>query len=454
MVAAMSTIQAITIIDMLTYLICHDTLAVVQFRYFLFVYWSRFLRVITSIIIGIDVKYLSERYSMLGLFQHRKRSRQLATVVMFSLVGGILAGCGAPSTNTLSQATSISIPTTPPSQSAPDATAVATSTSAAAAIETPTTAVISEATTTAAESATAVTFPLQLTDATSQQVTFASPPKIGCIWYGCMEALADLGVPVYAAAMSQEDTTSVFLSPAGPPTHLIADESNPELWTAAGVDTLITRVPPSPDDDALKQAAPFFYLHHPSYGESSQTGYQAYIEDLRLMGQLTDKPEAAAQAVARFDTALQTLRGLATPETKNISVAVLFQGDGYQMVGPGNPFCVVLADVGLGRCVGEGGAYQEISAEAFLGINPDWIIYQSGDASYKDRKDPVWPQLKAVTAGQVYDAQGNRYYCCSLRGLIHALQEYVHYVLPEAGIPAPGKLDIFDPTKSPLVTPR
>ena len=41
-------------------------------------------------------------------------------------------------------------------------------------------------------------FPLTITDATGQEFTFDAPPKIGCYWYGCFEALADLGVPVYA----------------------------------------------------------------------------------------------------------------------------------------------------------------------------------------------------------------------------------------------------------------
>ncbi len=152
------------------------------------------------------------------------------------------------------------------------------------------------------------------------------------------------------------------------------------------------RVPVDPARDALKAAAPIFYLHHPSYGRSSQAGYQAFIENLRIVGRLTGKPEAAEAAIGRFETALTNLKQLSTPETAAQSVAVLFNGDGYTAIGPENPFCVALAEVGLGNCVGQGAASVEINAEEFLSLNPDWIVYQFGEQPYKDRSDPVWSQ--------------------------------------------------------------
>ncbi|MEX1021128.1 MAG: ABC transporter substrate-binding protein, partial [Litorilinea sp.] len=218
-------------------------------------------------------------------------------------------------------------------------------------------------------------------------------------------------------------------------------------------DLILMRVPVNPDHEPLKAAAPIFYLHHPSYGESAQSGYAAFVENLRLVSQLTGQPDAAEVAIARFDTVLENLRAISTPETHTLSVAVLFQGEGYRVIGPGNPFCVALAAAQLGQCVGEGDASYEINAEEFLGLDPDWLIYQSGDGSYQDRTDPVWSELSAVKEGRVYDALGNRYYCCSLRGLIHALQEYVHYVVPDANIPAPGPWLDFDPVQSPLLQP-
>ena len=294
-------------------------------------------------------------------------------------------------------------------------------------------------------------FPLTITDAAGQEFTFDAPPRIGCWWAGCTEILADLGLVAHAAGYDEETAKSIFAYPQGLPPQQIADTQNPELWAAAEVDIVIMRVPVAPEHDAYKLATPVFYLHHPSYGESAQSGYDAFLENLRIVGQLTGKPEAAAAAIARFTTDLDTLRSLSTPEIAAQTVAVLFQGDGYRMIGPGNPFCVALAEAELGTCIGEGAASYEVNAEEFLGLDPDWIVYQTGDTSYQDRADPIWAELSAVKAGQVYDATNNRYYCCSTRGLILALQDYANHVLPAGTVPATGPQGEFDPTQSPLV---
>ncbi|MBI1298527.1 ABC transporter substrate-binding protein [bacterium] len=293
-------------------------------------------------------------------------------------------------------------------------------------------------------------FPLTITDAAGQEFIFDAPPKIGCYWYGCYEALADLGVPVYAGSLAPEELESVFYMPVGPPINLITDDTNPESWAAADIDLFMTRVPDDAYYDAMRQVAPFFFLHHPSYGESDQQGYRSYLENLRILGLLTGQPEAADAAIARFETAMTNLKALSTPELAATTVAMLFEGEGYGITPPDNPFCVALAEVGLGQCVGEGIESWEINAEEFLAQNPDWIGYQTWGGSYQDRTDPVWSQLTAVKEGRVFDA-GHRYYCCSARGLIHSFQEYVSHVIPEAGIPVPGPVETFDPLQSPLV---
>lgn len=296
-------------------------------------------------------------------------------------------------------------------------------------------------------------FPLTITDAAGQEFTFDVPPRIGCWWAGCTEILADIGLVAHAAAYDEESAKSIFAYPHGVPPQQIADTQNPELWAAAEVDIVIMRVPVASEHAAYKLATPIFYLHHPSYGESAQSGYEAFIENLRIVGQLTGKPAAAEAAIVRFTTALDTLRSLSTPAIAAQTVAVFFQGDGYRMIGPGNPFCVALAEAALGNCIGEGAASYEVNAEEFLNLDPDWIVYQTGEASYEDRTDPIWAELRAVKAGQVYDATNNRYYCCSARGLILALQDYANHVLSAGVVPATGPQDDFDPTQSPLVQP-
>lgn len=350
--------------------------------------------------------------------QLQSRNLQTAFLVLLSTLMLIVSACAAPAT-----------PATAPATVAPVAPAA-------------------DATT-----ATETRFPLTITDAVGQEFTFDAPPKLGCWWAGCTEMLADLGVPAHAASVTEETSQSVFLYPVGLPPQNVADTQNPELWAAAEVDLILMRVPADPAQEPLKAAAPIFYLHHPSYGESAQSGYQAFVENLHLLGQLTARPAEAEAAIARFMTVMDNLRALSTPETAAQTVAVLFQGEEYRMIGPGNPFCVALAEVGLGQCVGEGNASYELNAEEFLSLDPDWLVYQFGDGSYADRTDPVWSQLTAVKEGRVYDAKNHRYYCCSLRGLILALQEFAHYTLPEANIPDPGPWLDFDPLQSPLVQP-
>ncbi|MBL1421616.1 MAG: ABC transporter substrate-binding protein [Alphaproteobacteria bacterium] len=292
-------------------------------------------------------------------------------------------------------------------------------------------------------------FPVTVTDAAGIEHTFNQPPKIGCDWYGCIEIMADFDLQIQASEDS--GAQNVFYTPAGLPKYIIEDYTNPEHWANAEVEVIMTRVPVSDEMQALTIAAPVFYLHHPSYGESDQSGFQAYIKNIELIGQLTGEVEKAAAAKARFNAVISNLKARATDETRNQKIAILFgRDDTFRGIGKGNPFCALIAEIGLGECVIEGSKNAEVNAEEFLKLDPDWIAYSGGEKSYKDRKDPVWGRLNAVKNNQVFDTAGNRYYCCSTRGLIHALQDFSHYTL-DNDIRLPGKLEDFDPTKSPLV---
>lgn len=290
-------------------------------------------------------------------------------------------------------------------------------------------------------------FPVTFTDAAGVEHTFETAPKIGCLWSGCTELFADLNVQPYAAW----EGDSVFEFPAGPAMHVVEDDSNPELWAAVDIDVIITRVPFHTWSEQLADVASIVHLHHPSYGESSQTGYGAYVENLKIFGQLTGENDAAEAAIARFDAMVANLKELATDETAKIEVAAIWSSDEtneYWSIGTVNPFCVLIAEIGIGKCApNEDIGEVEMNAEAFLALDPEWILYMNGGSENRD--DPVWNRLSAVQNGQVIDA-GDRVYCCSTRGLIHAFQQYTHFVIDET-VPAPGNLDDFDPTQSPLV---
>lgn len=302
-------------------------------------------------------------------------------------------------------------------------------------------------------------FPLTITDAAGQKFTFDAPPKIGCDWLGCHEILAELGVVPQASYFGGRP--SQFLTPVGVPPYIIEDWMNPEAWVAAEVDLLIKRGPATPKDDALAAAVPIFRMHFSPGGTTAITGIAAYYENTRLLGQLTDKPDAAEAMIARFEAVQAKLRSLATDETRALRIAAIFADPAvYYALGHDNPFCTVLADAGLGQCM-EAGWWEEVNAEAFLSYNPDWIIYMdqnwpalvdAEEATFTDRTDLIWSQLTAVKGGRVYKSATQRFDCCSTRMLTHALQDYVSHILPDVRIPAPGPLADFDPTQSPLVT--
>ena len=296
----------------------------------------------------------------------------------------------------------------------------------------------------------ASTFPVTIKDAAGIEHHFTSPPKIGCEWSGCVEVLADIGIKPYAVANAlQEELRSTFYYPLGKPKYNIEDSKNPEDWAAADVDVILTRLPSSRTSLSLNAAAPVFHLHHPGFSKSNQTGYHAFIENIKLVGLLTGESEKALAALQRFKGMIANLKAKGTDETGRLTVAVIGSNNRFNPLGPESPFCSLIHELNLGLCLGEGGEKQQLNAEMFLKWNPDWIVYGAGNR-YQDRNTPIWKRLGAVRKGQIYNAQGNRYYCCSTRGLIHAMQEYTHKVI-DKNVPAPGNVLEFVVENSPLI---
>lgn len=305
-----------------------------------------------------------------------------------------------------------------------------------------------------------VTYPLEIADATGALRTFTTPPeRIGCWWLGCMEVMADLGVVPHAAEAA---SSGPFFYPAGEPAVKISDAFSVEEWAAADLDLIVTDLSGFGDNqDAFEQVAPVFYLHTPFYvgSEEKLRGSDAYVENLRLMGQILDRADEAEAAIERFDSLVGALKERAPEAAADTVLSALWgSNEGqYFLLEANGPFCAVLEDDLLGRCIDEEG---EINAEAYLAIDPDWIAYIAfGTDSWRTRPaDPVWGKLSAVSKSQVYDSNGRgngvtRIFCCSLRGLEHALLEYANEVWgDEGGVPDPGPAYDYDPMRNPLTT--
>lgn len=302
-------------------------------------------------------------------------------------------------------------------------------------------------------------YPLTITDAAGQEFTFDAPPRLGCIWTGCVEAAAAIGLTLTASVVSDEQSLWPFYG-GGSVEQSVTDWTNPEEWAAIEVDAILASVAGlgAPVTTALDAAAPIFYLHYDAFtGDAAPGalgGNDSYLENLRILAQIADDEAAGAAAIGRFETMRDNLAALATPETAEQTIAVLFGFDGYASLGPTSAFCALLSETGHGTCVGEGiGAI--LNSEGFLDLDPDVIIATSfggtNTVENREENDPVWPLLTAVQNGEVYRTDRAQFYCCSASAQIMMAHEYVALLLPDAGIERPDET-IFDPAQSPLAT--
>jgi ABC-type Fe3+-hydroxamate transport system substrate-binding protein len=306
-----------------------------------------------------------------------------------------------------------------------------------------------------------VAFPLTFTDGAGKEHTIDAPyTKVGCLYAGCDEDLADLGLVPNATLSGGDD--GPFLRPAGQPAFEIQDEVNPEEWAKTGSDVIIDLAGPIGDDDerALKSVAPVVFLNSPYRVWNPDRvipGIQAWKEDLWLIGQITDHADLAKAAIERFDDFMSGLKAMAPEDAASTQIANLSADDPgvYSLLDPKSPFCDALSSYQLGSCISIAGWNANswaVNSEAFLAADPQWIAYTVYDPeqSYTDRKDPVWQRLTAVKEGRVFDF--SRSNCCSLRLLEHALQDYAFHVWgPDSGVPDPGPENDYVPSDSPVL---
>lgn len=300
----------------------------------------------------------------------------------------------------------------------------------------------------------AVEFPVTVVDALGIEHTFDEPARVGCVVNLCREAFAGFGEPPAATPFEE----SSFFFPAGPPEFVVTDINDLEAWAGADIDVAVFGGPANQIHEIAGDVTTVFFVHTPGRTNDGMTGIEAVAENHRLLGTIADRlPEAEAD-IARLQRAIATARTFSTPELADRTVVNLFNGAAYLMeFGDGDTerstaFCSVLLEAALGSCAEVDILAQEISAEAFLELDPDVIAMQAGALTVDTRDDPIWARLSAVQAGLAYDSSGTGYRFASARSLIWALQEFVHFAVPGSGIPAPGPLDDFVPEASPLVS--
>lgn len=301
-------------------------------------------------------------------------------------------------------------------------------------------------------------FPLTITDALGVEHTFDTPPRIGCYHWSCHETMGDLGLVPQAAAWATnvaDGRPFNIAFQAGIPPAILQDGLSPEEWAAADVDVIVA-VAFTVDEVAglaANSPAPIIYLEASGYGNSAY-GAEAYVNNIRLLGELTGEQEAADAAIQRWRNVEANLEYLGSDELAETTVLGILTWDpAFNAMGNDNPFCVLIKQNRVGECMDVPGAQEiTVSDEEVLAQDPDWIILQgaanvagqgaSPNPIHDRSVNPFWNQLSAVANDQVYYG-GERYYCCSTRGMIHAASEYVHYVV-DRRIPHPGHFADFN----------
>ncbi|MEM9519516.1 MAG: ABC transporter substrate-binding protein [Actinomycetota bacterium] len=356
----------------------------------------------------------------------RRRGAAIALVIAF-----VIAACGTSSPDS-----------TGPDSTSPDSTSLDSTTST---------------TTTEAPAPTVppVEFPLTITDALGREHTIDGPARLGCVTSRCREILGGFGVAPAASPYEPSD----FYFPVGPPEYEVSDVADLEAWSGANIDfAVFGGVPAPPASYALvEQFVTIFYVHTPGQTNTDgMDGIEAAIWNTRALGQLLDMNVEAEAEIARLEQAIATASTFSTPERATRSFVSLANDPGYREDGttstsePGS-FCTLLIEVGLGECIELPTEDREMSAEAFLALDPDLIVMHDGVDSVATRSDPTWQRLSAVQNGTAFDGQGNGYRTIGVRSMIWTLQEFIHLTVPDSGIDHPGPLDRFDPTTSPLV---
>ncbi|MEM9200268.1 MAG: ABC transporter substrate-binding protein [Actinomycetota bacterium] len=301
----------------------------------------------------------------------------------------------------------------------------------------------------------AVEYPITVVDAIGVEHTIDGPVRLGCVAKICTEILAGLGM---APAASTYREGEPFFYPLGPPEFVVTNNNDIEAWAGAELDFAVFGGPKISFHETVEDVVPLFFLHTAGRTAPDLTGYEAIYESTRAIAQLVDRVAEGEQLIADLETAIATARTFSTPELADRTFVNLFNGEAYLLeIGNADEvgswaFCSVILAAELGVCAEVDIAAQEVSAEAFLELDPDIVAMQAGALTVETRDDPVWGRISAVQNGLAYDSVNNGYRFSNIRSLIWSLQEYVHFTVPDAGIPHPGLLAEFVPEDSPLVS--
>jgi ABC-type Fe3+-hydroxamate transport system substrate-binding protein len=292
--------------------------------------------------------------------------------------------------------------------------------------------------------------PVRVEDAAGRTIELDRPAeRIACMQTGCDEILSDLGmVPVATWIPKEVADYPIYFGDRAGEVELHQEEIDVEKIAATRPDLIYVREGQEKEAKQLAKIAPVYTAY-----SGFETGPDQLKENLREVAQLVGRPDEAEAAIERFDATIAAVKEAAPADAAETTV---FAQSGYEVrkyAGwfRGGFFCNTIEREGLGRCAldapkGSEDGFGEISAEAILDADPDYIVYQApaeyGAEPPSKRTDPVWKRLSAVKEGRVIEDDSSGVYCCGMREPAYTLELYAHHAF---GAPDPGPYQRWTP---------
>lgn len=272
------------------------------------------------------------------------------------------------------------------------------------------------------------TYPLTVTDAKGQELTFdTAPSRLIAVYDQAYGQLSALGMaPVGATIPAEMAADAQYFLPNGTAIPNIApfEQIDVELVSSLSPDLIIGYRDET--EDALNIIAPFYAMP-----TSPTLGY--YKENLRQLGLILNRQPQAEQAIKAMEDRLAAYaRQISDP----VQVMAVGYGDnGMTMFTKTFISCEILALVGTCDFPDPNETEHWLSGgtETLLAIDPEAIVLANWTGlSYQAHLtalavDPLWAELRAVKAGRVVALET---YADPYAGSVAGVAKFLDYVVP------------------------
>lgn len=270
-------------------------------------------------------------------------------------------------------------------------------------------------------------YPVELTDATGEEVTLEEPPeRVVALQPSDAQTVFEIGAEGSLVGMPVNDFTAHH--DAGDRTDVsIEGEQNVDVETVVDLEpdvVLAANVTVEGDIEQLREAG--ITVYHFETAESLDD----VRENVRTTGELTGACEGAEERVDWMDERLSAIE--TALEDVDRPLAYWSMGDGWT-AGEGTFQDEILTTAGVENLAAEAGiaGWQEISDEVVVEEDPEWIIYGTADPEMEPMLGEGAMETTAYEEDQLVAVDSNAVNQPAPH-VVHAIETIVETVHPEA----------------------